>query len=458
MVIALLLLISLLSLVGYLTNVQAARLMRQREIRPRGMDRTYGLHALLTIALPGITIMCLWLLLGSTVVQWLVFSSLTENEISQASHAELSIIKAEILALSEGRIFGDPQQYKIVAANRLNELQAMGDILVTVCIVVIGMLALVLSRRKVATGFTARPHVESIIQKMMMLCSLLAVVTTLGIVLSLLFESLRFFAIVSPVDFLLGLNWEPQVAMREDQIASNGAFGWLPVLLGTLLITLLACLFAIPVGIATGIFLHEFAGKTTRAVIKPTLEILAGIPTVVYGFFAILVVSPAMREAARWIGIDASPNMALVAGLVMGIMLIPFISSFTDDALDAIPRNLRDGSLALGATRAETVIKVLFPAALPGIMGAVLLAVSRGIGETMIVVMAAGLLANLTFNPMDSVTTITVQIVTLLTGDTEFDNPRTLSAFALGLMLFLMTLFLNVLALGFVRKYREKYE
>jgi phosphate transport system permease protein len=188
------------------------------------------------------------------------------------------------------------------------------------------------------------------------------------------------------------------------------------------------------------------------------LEILAGIPTVVYGFFAVLTVAPALRAAAAGMGIDISPNTALAAGGVMAIMLIPFISSFADDALSAVPRSLRDGSLALGATRAETMIKVMFPAAIPGIVGGVLLAVSRAIGETMIVVMAAGLIAKLTINPLDSVTTVTVQIVTLLIGDTSFDNPKTLSAFALGLMLFLVTLAINVLALGIVRKYREIYD
>ncbi len=259
-------------------------------------------------------------------------------------------------------------------------------------------------------------------------------------------------------EFLFGLNWEPQIPIREGQVAAEGAFGWIPVLVGTLVITAIALFVAIPVGILSAIYLNEFASKRVRGVAKPVLELLAGVPTVVYGFFAILTVAPAIRAAGTAIGLDVSPNTAMAAGSVMGIMLIPFISSFTDDALNAVPRSLRDGSLALGATRGETMTKVLFPAAIPGIVGGVLLAVSRAIGETMIVVMAAGLIATLTVNPLDSVTTVTVQIVTLLIGDTAFDNPKTLAAFALGLMLFIVTLCLNVLALGVVRRYRELYD
>jgi len=232
----------------------------------------------------------------------------------------------------------------------------------------------------------------------------------------------------------------------------------LPVFLGTLVIATVAMLIATPIGLLSAIYLHEFANTRVRAVVKPVLEILAGVPTVVYGFFAILVIAPALRSFGADFGIPIASNTALAAGGVMGIMLIPFISSFADDALGAVPRSLRDGSLAVGATSAETVAKVLFPAAIPGIVGGILLAVSRAIGETMIVVMAAGLIAKMTINPLDSVTTVTVQIVTLLIGDTAFDNPKTLSAFALGMVLFLITLMINVAALRIVRKYREIYD
>jgi phosphate transport system permease protein len=318
--------------------------------------------------------------------------------------------------------------------------------------------AIFLARRTVAADFRARQRVERIILGLLVFCSVVAIFTTAGIFFSLLFETLRFFQMVPVTEFLFGTNWEPQIPIREDQIAAEGAFGWLPVLLGTVVIMVVALVVAVPIGLFSAIYLNEFASKRMRAVAKPLLEILAGIPTVVYGFFAILVVAPAIRSFGQAMGLDVSPNTALAAGGVMGIMLIPFISSFTDDALSAVPRSLRDGALALGATRGETMLNVLFPAAIPGIVGGVLLAVSRAIGETMIVVMAAGLIARMTINPLDSVTTVTVQIVTLLIGDTAFDNPKTLAAFALGMMLFLVTLAINVLALRIVRKYREIYD
>lgn len=231
----------------------------------------------------------------------------------------------------------------------------------------------------------------------------------------------------------------------------------LPVLYGTFLISAIAMLVAVPTGILSAIYLAEYAHPRFRAVVKPLLEILAGVPTVVYGFFAVLTVAPAIRAIGTAVGIPSSPNSALATGLVMGVMIIPFISSLSDDAFSAVPRAMRDGSLALGATKGETIRKVLLPAALPGIIGGVLLALSRAVGETMIVVMAAGLIAKITANPFDAVTTVTVQIVTLLIGDSEFDNPKTLAAFALGLVLFIVTLILNLIALRTVRKYREKY-
>ncbi|HEX9904369.1 MAG TPA: phosphate ABC transporter permease subunit PstC, partial [Propylenella sp.] len=285
-----------------------------------------------------------------------------------------------------------------------------------------------------------------------------AVLTTLGIIVSLLYEAIAFFRLVPPTEFFFGLRWEPQIAIRADQVAGAGAFGAVPVFLGTLVISFIAMLVAVPIGLFTAIYLVEYADDRVRAVVKPVMEMLAGIPTVVYGFFAVLTVAPAIREAGGLIGVATSPNSALAAGGVMGIMIIPFISSLSDDALKAVPRAMRDGSLAMGATRAETMTRVLVPAALPGIMGGVLLALSRAIGETMIVVMAAGLIATMTVNPLDAVTTVTVQIVTLLIGDTEFDNPKTLAAFALGLVLFVVTLFLNIVALRIVQKYREQYE
>jgi phosphate transport system permease protein len=292
----------------------------------------------------------------------------------------------------------------------------------------------------------------------MVFCSTIAIFTTVGIVASLVFETGRFLAMIPWTEFLLGTRWEPQMAIRADQIAAQGSFGVIPVFLGTMVITVVALVVAVPVGLFSAIYLNEFASPRTRRMVKPVLEILAGVPTVVYGFFAVLTIAPALREFGAATGLPIAPNTALAAGLVMGVMLIPFISSFTDDALTAVPRSLRDGALALGATRAETVMNVLFPAAIPGIVGGILLAVSRAVGETMIVVMAAGLIAKLTLNPLDSVTTVTVQIVTLLIGDTAFDSPKTLAAFALGMLLFVVTLAINVLALRIVRKYREIYD
>jgi phosphate transport system permease protein len=263
---------------------------------------------------------------------------------------------------------------------------------------------------------------------------------------------------VSPLEFLFGTTWSPQTALRADQVGSSGAFGAVPLFLGTAMISGIAMLIAVPVGLFSAIYLAEYAGPRFRTWAKPLLEVLAGIPTVVYGFFAALTVGPALRGLGASIGLDVATESALAAGLVMGIMIIPFVSSLADDMITAVPQALRDGAYALGATRSETIRQVVVRAALPGIVGGVLLAISRAIGETMIVVMAAGLAAKMTANPLEAVTTVTVQIVTLLTGDQEFDSPKTLAAFALGLVLFLLTLTLNFIALHVVRKYREQYE
>jgi phosphate transport system permease protein len=289
-------------------------------------------------------------------------------------------------------------------------------------------------------------------------CASIAVLTTIGIVLSIVYETLRFFAKVPISQFLFGTHWSPQMALSADQVGSSGSFGAVPLFTGTLLVALIAMVVAVPVGLFAAIYLSEYADRRFRAVAKPMLETLAGIPTVVYGFFAALTVGPTLRDMGAMAGLNVSTESALAAGLVMGIMIIPFISSLADDMITAVPRSLRDGSLALGATNSETIRKVVLPAALPGIAGGVLLAVSRAIGETMIVVMAAGLAANLTANPFQAVTTVTVQIVTLLVGDQEFDSPKTLVAFALGLTLFVATLLLNILALQIVRRYREQYD
>jgi len=299
---------------------------------------------------------------------------------------------------------------------------------------------------------------ERLIKAIMIVCSMVAIAVTVGIISSLLFESILFFEKVSIREFLFGTKWSPQTALRTDQVASEGSFGAVPLIAGTLLISFIAMCVATPLGLFSAIYLSEYASKTTRNIVKPLLEILAGIPTVVYGFFAALTVAPLLRATGENVGLNVSSESALAAGLVMGMMIIPLISSLSDDVINAVPQSLRDASLGLGSTESETIRKVVLPAAIPGIAGSLLLAASRAIGETMIVVMAAGLAANLTANPLEAVTTITAQIVVLLTGDQEFDSAKTLSAFALGLLLFIVTLILNMISLKIVNKYREQYD
>ena len=304
----------------------------------------------------------------------------------------------------------------------------------------------------------ARAGFEFIILCCLAAAAMLAILTTAGIVFAVAAEAVRFFEHVSLNDFLFGTLWSPQIAIREDQAGAQGAFGILPLLAGTLLITAIAMALATPAGLIIAVYLSEFARPKTRARIKPFLEMLAGVPTVVYGFFAVAVLSPILRGLGGEFGLQVAGESALAAGLVMGLMLLPFVISLSEDALFAAPDSLRQGALALGATRYEAAFQVVLPAALPGVAAGVLLALSRAIGETMIVVMAAGVAANLTLNPLEAVTTVTVQIVTLLTGDQEFDDPKTLAAFALGLALFVITLFLNLLAQRAVQKHRRQYE
>ncbi len=306
---------------------------------------------------------------------------------------------------------------------------------------------------------SGRKHVaEGAIKLLLLASAAIAVLVTVGIVFSLIVESVRFFSEVSVFDFLFGMEWNPQTAMRSDQVGSSGAFGAVPLFVGTFLISLLALSVACPFGVFSAIYLAEYAGERRRAIIKPILEIIAGVPTVVYGFFAALVIAPALRGFGATIGLDVASESALAAGLVMGVMIIPLISSISDDVITAVPSTLREGSLGLGATESETIRRVVLPAALPGIAGGIMLAASRAIGETMIVVMAAGLTANLTFNPLEAVTTVTVQIVMLLTGDQEFDSAKTLAAFALGLALFIITLILNIGGNWVVNRNREVYD
>ena len=454
------LLIVATALGAYFLNRQAALTVRGSGARLHSLPSYHGGYALSLVALPAIIFLLLWLMFEGAAIDALILAGLPANVIAGQGVGETSLIMSEIRQTATGRIFGEPAPYVREAADRFNRLNGMADWALAALIVVIMAGGLFLARRAVAAEFRARQQVERVLSGLMIFASVIAIFTTFGIISALVYEAARFFARVPIDEFLFGLNWEPQIPIREDQaaLAGAGAFGVVPVFIGTLVISFIAMALALPVGLLSAVYLNEFAPARVRDVAKPMLEVLAGVPTVVYGFFAILTVAPALREFGGSLGLPISPNTALAAGGVMGIMLIPFISSFADDALSAVPRSLRDGSLALGATRGETLRKVLFPAAIPGIVGGILLAVSRAIGETMIVVMAAGLIATLTINPLDSVTTVTVQIVTLLIGDTSFDNPKTLAAFALGLMLFIVTLALNVVALRVVRKYRELYD
>jgi len=418
----------------------------------------YGFFTAIWCGLPALLVLLLWVSLQSGVIRDLVISDLPEA-VRTLPPAQLGLVVNDIQNLAQGNIVStavNPAMER--AAVHYQRLQQTSFLASVVVVLSLALAGLALGWRLISPGFRARNRVESVIKWLLVGCSTIAIFTTLGIVLSVLFEAIRFFEVIPVTEFLFGLEWSPQMAIREDQVGSSGAFGVIPLFAGTLLIALIAMLVAVPIGLMSAIYLSEYAGARFRAYAKPLLEILAGIPTVVYGFFAALTVAPFIRDNGALLGLDVSSESALAAGLVMGIMIIPFISSLSDDVINAVPQTMRDASLGIGATRSETVRKVILPAALPGIVGGILLAVSRAIGETMIVVMAAGLSANLTANPLQSVTTVTVQIVTLLVGDQEFDSPKTLAAFALGLLLFLITLVLNVVALHVVRKYREAYE
>jgi len=420
----------------------------------------HGVHALIWVLVPALLILAAWSPIQSRLVDQYILST-PQGQALPDDGGRRGAILSEARQLARGEIAGGFNPESASLAPHVTEAEgrysAIGGI--AALLFAIGAAGLLLMRKR-DRDFRARTAVERWMKGILVAASLIAIFTTLGIVLSLLFESLRFFRLVPVSEFLFGLSWSPQTAIRADQAGSSGAFGSIPLFWGTILIgAIIAMIVAIPLGLMSAIYLTQYAAPRVRSVVKPLLEILAGVPTVVYGYFAALTVAPWVRELGLSLGIEsASSESALAAGLVMGIMIIPFVSSMADDSIAAVPAAMKDGSLALGATRSETIRKVLLPAALPGVVGGVLLAVSRAIGETMIVVMAAGLAANLTANPFASVTTVTVQIVQLLTGDQEFDSAKTLAAFALGLVLFMITLALNLIALSVVRKYREAYE
>lgn len=427
-------------------------------VRLHSVPVYYGLYSAAWASLPAFGVFVLWLAAADWLATRIVLQELP-SALTGGDAQSLDMLRAVIRNLVAGIDTGvAPDPAILGAAHRYVALRGLGNWAVLLVCVGLAVSGVIHALARIVPQLRARVYVERVLIVFLVLCSLVAILTTLGIVLSLLFEALAFFSTVFPFDFLFGLHWSPQIAIRADQIGSSGAFGALPLFAGTLLITVIAMIVAVPVGLMAAIYLSEYADRRVRDVLKPILEILAGIPTVVYGFFAALTMAPFVRWAGTAVGLDVSSESALAAGLVMGVMIIPFVSSLSDDVINAVPQALRDGSLGLGATKSETIRQVVLPAALPGIVAAIMLAVSRAIGETMIVAMAAGMTANLTANPLASVTTVTAQIATLLVGDQEFDSPKTLAAFGLGLVLFLVTLALNIVALKVVKKYREKYD
>ena len=418
----------------------------------------YGFYAALWAGLPALLLLAAWVFFLDSIITRLVIAGLPP-ELQNLPADQLNLAINDIRNQATGNIVsGEMSPAAQAGAMHYTNLVRTANTAIWVLIIGVSAASIALSRLRIAPEFRARNSVERTVLLVMIAFSTIAILTTLGVLLSVLYESLLFFRKVPVTEFLFGTEWSPQIALRADQVGGSGSFGSIPLFAGTLLVSAIAMTVAVPIGLMSAIYLSEYAGKRFRAFAKPLLEILAGIPTVVYGFFAALTMAPFIRNLGEQMGLDVASESALAAGLVMGIMIIPFVSSLSDDVINAVPQSLREGSYALGATRSETIKKVVFRAALPGIVGGVLLAISRAIGETMIVVMAAGLSANLTANPLESVTTVTVQIVTLLTGDQEFDSAKTLAAFALGLVLFVVTLVLNIIALHTVRKYREQYD
>ncbi|MFT5219032.1 MAG: phosphate transport system permease protein [Planctomycetota bacterium] len=444
-----------LGLVAFFTGRHNAVNARE-QLRLSALPVHFGLVSAIWCAIPAILMIVLWVIFEPIYIDHRLLQSLPESVLAlPPAQIDLYINKIYLAAEKASSEVSD-EMGQILSVRA--EILETSRLTITALVLMICSAGILFARHHSLMKIHARRHVESWVKIFLVGSSAVAIVTTVGIVLSVLFEALRFFEAVSIIDFIFGTEWSPQTAIREDQVGSSGSFGAVPLFVGTILISAIAMTIAVPVGLLTAIYLSEYATSRFRAFAKPTLELLAGIPTVVYGFFAALTVAPFIRDMGESIGLSVASESALAAGIVMGVMIIPFVSSLSDDVISAVPQAMRDGSLALGATRSETIKQVVIPAALPGIVGGVLLAASRAIGETMIVVMAAGLAAKLTVNPLEAVTTVTVQIVTLLTGDQEFDSPKTLAAFALGLMLFVTTLVLNVIALHIVRKYREQYE
>ena len=416
----------------------------------------YGALVALWCGVPAFLILIIWNLVEPSVLQHIIFNNIPASVSATMDAAGRDVLIDRVQAIASG--FGVTDQaaaYEVAAAQQLAKFQTIGTFAKLAVVISVALAGLVWAKRKVSEQYRARNQVEKTINVALILCSGVAILTTIGIVLSMLTEALHFFKFVSPTDFFFGTEWNPGFSTTGN---AEGSYGILPLLWGTLMVSGIALLVAVPIGLMIAIYLAEYASPKLRAWAKPIIEVLAGIPTIVYGVFALMVIGPFFKMVGESVGININATSALTAGFVMGIMIIPFVSSLSDDIITQVPRALRDGSLGLGATKSETIRQVVLPAALPGITGAFLLAVSRAVGETMIVVLAAGNSPLLHANPFEAVSTVTATIVKQLTSDTDFASPQALVAFALGLTLFVITLGLNIIALYIVRKYREQYE
>lgn len=416
----------------------------------------YGALVALWCGIPAFLILLIWNFVEPSVLQHYILQNVPANIASTLDEAGIDVLIDRVQAIASGFGVTDiPAAYEVAAAEQLAKFERMGSLAKFAVVICVAILGLIWAKKKVNQKYRARNHVERTINVALILCSGVAILTTIGIVLSMFSEAVNFFKFVSPVDFFFGTVWDPGFSTSG---SAEGSYGLLPLLWGTLMVSGIALLVAVPLGLMIAIYLAEYASPGFRSWAKPAIEVLAGIPTIVYGVFALMVIGPFLKMMGESIGLEINATSALTAGFAMGIMIIPFVSSLSDDIITQVPRSLRDGSLGLGATKSETIRQVVLPAALPGITGAFLLAVSRAVGETMIVVLAAGNSPLLHVNPFEAVSTVTVTIVKQLTGDTDFASPQALVAFALGLTLFVITLCLNIIALYIVRKYREQYE
>ena len=457
---SLLIAVMLISSGYFFLGTRSSKAVRTAGARLHSLPHYYGLFAGLVAALPALALLVI-LAIGDDIIFNRLALDFVPDEVKAGENYKEVIVLAQIYNVVNGINFGEQPKWVNAAAAAWHGWEATSTTLKTVTVLALSLIGGMLAYRMVNPDFRSRNAVERIVMTILAASSAIAILTTIGIVFSVIFESMRFFALVPVSEFLFGTTWNPQFEGAER--AGSGqmglaTYGSVPLFAGTFLISVVALSVSVPVGLFSAIYLSEYATPRVRSLVKPLMELLAGVPTVVYGFFAALTVAPFIRASGMSLGLDVASESALAAGLVMGIMIIPFVSSLSDDVINAVPQALRDAAYGLGSTRSEAVRQVVLPAALPGIVAAVLLAVSRAVGETMIVVMAAGLAANLSLNPLDAVTTVTSQIVTILVGDQEFESAKTLSAFALALTLIIITLGLNFIALQIVKKYREQYE